>query len=226
MEKLKNRKLPVYSRGEEIANMVTHIAGAIFAFAALLLCVFFAAWKNNILGVVSGTIYGLTMLLVYIISSVYHGLKEEDAFVGKRVMQVFDHCDIYGLIIGSFSPIVLCGLVKTHPVLAWTSYGIVIATSLIGMIFTAIDFKKYRVVSYAMYFISGWSVLMTVKAMHDTFGLAFIVLLLCGGAVYTLGMIFFVLELRNHKYCHSIFHLFIIGGSVLQFIPIFRWCIL
>lgn len=224
--KIKERPLPVYSQGEEIANMTTHIAGAVLAFAGLLLCVIASAWKNNVPGIVSGALYGVSMLTVYIVSSVYHGLEEKKAFIGKRVMQVIDHCDIYGLIVGSFSPIVLCGLIDTHPVLAWTSYGIVIATSVLGTVFTAIDFKKYRWISYSMYFISGWSVLMTVKAMFETYGAAFIVLLLAGGAVYTLGMIFFVLEIKNHRYCHSVFHLFIIGGSVLQFIPIFRCCML
>lgn len=224
--KLKNRKLPVYTRGEEIANMVTHIAGAVFALVSLFLCVIFSAWNKNVYGIVSGLIYGISMMIVYIVSSVYHGLDERNAFIGKRVMQVIDHCDIYGLIVGTFSPIVLCGLIKTNPALAWTSYGIVLLTSLIGIIFTAIDFHKFRVLSYSLYFISGWSVLMTIKAMYETFGLGFILLLIFGGAVYSLGMIFFVLETKHHRYCHSVFHLFIIGGSVLQFIPIFKYCML
>ena len=224
--RLKSRKLPSYSRGEEIANMVTHIAGAAFAIVSLLLCVIFSAWSKNIPGIISGLIYGISMTVVYVVSSVYHGLDEQAAFIGKRVMQVIDHCDIYGLIVGTFSPIVLCGLIKTNPVLAWTSYGIVLITSVIGIVFTAIDFHKFKAVSYGLYFVSGWSVLMTVKVMYETFSLSFIVLLICGGAVYSLGMIFFVLETKHHRYCHSIFHLFIIGGSVLQFIPIFKYCML
>lgn len=224
--KIENRKLPDYTKGEEIANMVTHIAGAVFALTSLLLCVIFAAWNRNVLGIVSGLIYGISMTVVYVVSSIYHGLNEQDAFIGKRVMQVIDHCDIYGLIVGTFSPIVLCGLIKTKPVLAWVSYGVVLITAVVGTVFTAIDFHKFRGVSYALYFVSGWSVLMTVKAMYETFGLQFLVLIICGGAVYSLGMIFYVLETKHYKYCHSIFHLFIIGGSVLQFIPIFKYCML
>lgn len=226
MHKLKNRKLPGYSRGEEIANMVTHVVGAAFALVSLFLCVIVGAWKHNVLGIVSGMIYGVSMMVVYTISSVYHGLDERSAFIGKRVMQVIDHCDIYGLIMGTFSPIVLCGLIQNRPALAWTSYGIVLLTSVVGIVFTAIDFHKFRIISYAMYFVSGWSVLMTVKAMYEIFGLLFVVLLVSGGVVYTLGMIFFVLEVKHHRYCHSIFHVFILGGSVLQFITIFRACYL
>lgn len=226
MHKLKNRKLPDYSRGEEIANMVTHLTGAVFALVSLFLCVIAAAWNHNIPGIVSGIIYGLSMMVVYTISSVYHGLDEKTAFIGKRVMQVIDHCDIYGLIVGTFSPIVLCGLVRSKPALAWTSYGIVLLTSVIGIVFTAIDLHKFRVISYVMYFLSGWSVLMCVKAMYEFYGLLFVILLVCGGVVYTLGMIFFMLEIKHYRYCHSIFHIFIIGGSVLQFITIFRSCYL
>lgn len=221
---LKRRKLPDYSKGEEIANMVTHIVGAVFALVCLLLCITFAAWNKNIPGIISGLIYGISMMVVYIVSSIYHGLDEKYSFIGKRVMQVIDHCDIYGLIIGTFSPIVLCGLVKTRPVLAWTSYGIVLVTSIVGIIFTAIDFHKFKWVSYSLYFVSGWSVLITIKAMYDTYGLSFFILLIAGGIVYSLGMIFYFLQTKNHKYCHSVFHLFIIAGSVIQFIPIFKYC--
>ncbi len=222
--RLKNRKLPSYSKGEETANMITHIAGAAFAAVALFLCVISAALNRNAAGIVSGMIYGISMLVVYTVSSVYHGLNENGAFIGKRVMQVIDHCDIYGLIVGTFSPIVLCGLIKTNPLLACVSYGIVLVTSVVGVVFTAIDFHKYRGVSYSLYFVSGWSVLMTAKAMYETFGSEFVILLVCGGAVYTLGMIFYKLEIKHHKYCHSVFHIFILAGSVLQFVPIFKYC--
>lgn len=222
--RLKSRKLPDYSKGEEIANTVTHIVGAVPAFAGLLFCVVFAVWNKNVPGIISGAVYGASMMTVYIVSSIYHGLDEKRAFTGKRVMQVIDHCDIYGLIVGTFSPIVLCGLTDTHPVPAWTSYSIVLVTAVVGTVFTAIDFQKFRGISYSLYFVSGWSVLMTFRAMYETYSHTFLMLIFAGGVVYCLGMIFFVLETRRHRYCHSVFHLFIIGGSVLQFIPIFRFC--
>lgn len=221
---IRDRKLPEYSKGEEVFNMVTHIAGSAFAVLALILCVVFAALHKNPLGILSGILYGTSMIIVYVISSVYHGLNPKRAGIGKRVMQVLDHCDIYGLIIGTFAPIVFSGLRKANPLLAWISFGIVCLVSVIGIVFTAIDFKKYKVVSYGAYFVAGWSVLMTVREIYRAFPPEFLILLITGGAVYTLGMIFFALGSKKHKYCHSIFHLFILAGSIIQFIPIFKYC--
>lgn len=218
------RPLPSYSRGEEIMNMVTHIVGGAFAFLSLVMCVAAAAWHRNLSGVLSGIIYGCSMIVVYVVSSVYHGLDPKASYRGKKVMQVVDHCDIYGLIVGTFAPVVFTGLRRTYPVLGWISFGVTLVTAIVGIVFTAIDFKRYRVVSYASYFIAGWSVLITVYAMYKTFSGVFLALMIVGGAVYTLGMIFFWLELRHKKYCHGVFHLFILAGSIIQFIAIFRYC--
>lgn len=220
-----SRRLPQYTKGEEIANMVTHILGGVFALFSLLMCTAFAAWNKNIYGLVSGVIYGISMIVVYVVSSVYHGLDPDRAYKGKVVLRVLDHCDIYGLIVGTFVPIALTGLRQVSPVAAWTSLCLVILTAIIGTVFTAIDFSKFRVISYGAYFVAGWSVIMTVKQMLLAFSKEFIVLLVVGGAVYTLGMIFYGLQCKGYKYCHSIFHLFILAGSVIHFIAIFKYCI-
>ncbi|MGN1418459.1 MAG: hemolysin III family protein, partial [Acutalibacteraceae bacterium] len=102
-----SRSLPPYSKTEETANMVTHILGGVFAFFSLMMCVGYAAWHKNVYGVVSGLIYGISMIVVYVISSVYHGLDPERAYKGKVVLRVLDHCDIYGLIVGPFAPLAL-----------------------------------------------------------------------------------------------------------------------
>lgn len=222
---IRDRELPLYSKGEEIFNMVTHIVGGTFAIAALVLCVVFAALHKNVYGIISGAIYGVSMIIVYVISSVYHGLDPDSAGIGKRVMQVLDHCDIYGLIIGSFAPIAFTGLRKSNPLLAGISFSIVCVVAVVGTVFTAIDLKKYRVISYGAYFVAGWSVLMTVYEIYKAFPIAFLVLLVLGGVVYSLGMIFFVLETKNHKFCHSVFHIFILAGSIIHFIAIFKYCI-
>lgn len=222
---LADRKLPHYTRSEEIFNMVTHIVGGAFALAALVVCTVFAALHRNVAGVVSGAVYGVSMVLVYVVSSVYHGLDPHRAGRGKRVMQVIDHCDIYGLIVGSFAPVALTGLRQHNPVLAWVAFGAVCAVSVIGVVFTAIDFNKFGPISYGAYFLAGWSVLSTVRALHAAFSKEFIILLIAGGLVYTSGMIFFLLEMKEHKYCHSVFHIFIVLGSVLHFIAIFKYCI-
>ena len=102
--KIKDRVLPVYSRGEEVMNMVTHIAGGALAVVAMLLCLIRSAMNGNICGILSSAVYGTTMITMYTISSVYHGLKPN---LGKKVMQVIDHCTIYFLIAGTYTPITL-----------------------------------------------------------------------------------------------------------------------
>lgn len=221
----RSRSLPTYSKTEEIANMITHILGGVFAFFSLVMCVGYAGWHKNAYGVVSGLIYGISMIVVYVISSVYHGLDPDKAYKGKVVLRVLDHCDIYGLIVGTFAPIALTGLRKVSPVTAWVSLGLVLLTAIIGTVFTAIDFSKFKVISYGAYFVAGWSVIMTVKQMLEAFSAEFIVLLIVGGVVYTSGMIFYALQCKGYKYCHSIFHLFIFAGSVIHFFAIFKYCI-
>ena len=114
--KLKDRQLPDYTKGEEWLNTITHIAGAVLGIVALILCVLQAASKRNIWGVVGASIYGTSLIVLYSVSSVYHGMKPGMA---KKVMQVIDHCTIYFLIAGSYTPIVLSALRPVYPGLAW-----------------------------------------------------------------------------------------------------------
>ncbi len=219
------RTLPDFTRTEEVLNMATHILGAVFGVVALVLCVVFAALHHNPAGVISGAIYGASMIMCYTVSSVYHGIdpKTKKRTRGKKVMRVLDHCDIYFLIAGSYTPMALTALRVAHPVVAWVSLGIVWGVCIFGCVFTAIDFHKYSVLSFTSYFLAGWSVLAAMPAIYGTFGMEFIVLVLTGGVVYTLGMVFFALQ-QKYRYCHSVFHLFILGGSALQFIPILKYC--
>ena len=114
--KLCDRVLPRYTKGEEIFNMVTHIVGGGIGVAALVLCVVFAALNGNSLGIVCGAIFGVSMITLYTMSSIYHGLR---VGTGKKVFQIIDHCTIYFLIAGTYTPMLLCSLAKAHPVAAW-----------------------------------------------------------------------------------------------------------
>ena len=118
---LKERSFPNYTRGEEIANMVTHIVGGAVAIAITVLCIIMAASHGNVWGVVSSSIYGGTMIVMFTVSSVYHGLHKN---TGKQVMRIIDHCDIYFLIAGTYTPILLTAIRSDHPGLAWTIFGI------------------------------------------------------------------------------------------------------
>lgn len=220
--KLDDRRLPGFSRGEEIANMITHIAGGAFGIAALVLCCVFAVRRQNYWGLAGGIIYGVMLIYLYTISSVYHGITPERA---KKVMQVLDHCSIFGLILGSYFPILLTGVREQNKVIFYIVLALVCAGTCVCVPFTAIDFKRYEKICMSGYFVIGWSALLMLYPLYKAYGIEMILWLLGGGAVYSLGMIFFAFG-RKKKYFHTIFHLFILGGTALQFVAIFKFCIL
>lgn len=214
--KLADRTLPDYSKGEEIFNMVSHIVGGALGIAALVLCIITAAKAGSAIGVVSSCIYGSTLILLYTMSSVYHGLNPS---IGKKVMQVLDHCTIYFLIAGSYTPILLVAMRSKYPTLAWTLFGIVWGCAIVACTLTAIDLRKYRVFSMICYLAMGWVIIFFIKQTYEVMRLGGIILLITGGIAYTIGSVLYGLG-KKKKWMHSIFHLFIIAGSVLHFFAI------
>ena len=212
--KLKDRILPKYSKGEEIFNMTSHIVGGALGIVALVLCVVFAAIHHNGYGVVSGAIYGVTMILLYTMSSIYHGLKPEK--FSKKVFQVLDHCSIFLLIAGSYTPFCLCTFREYNTALGWTIFGIIWAIAILGIALNSIDIKKYKVFSMICYLGMGWCIIFTANLFPKLLGVGGTVFLVAGGIIYSLGAILYALG-KKHKWMHSIFHLFILLGSLLQF---------
>ena len=152
-QKLDDRILPTYTRGEEIFNMVSHIVGGAAGLAAIVLCVIFAAVHKNPYGVVGSAIYGATMIILYTCSSIYHGLSPKRK--AKKVFQIIDHCSIFILIAGSYTPICLTALREFDPQLAWWIFGIVWAAAILGITLNAIDLRRYRVFSMICYIAMG-----------------------------------------------------------------------
>ena len=214
--KLSDRKLPNYSRGEERMNMITHIVGGAIGIAVLTLCVIKAAMNDNIYGIVTSAIYGATMVAMYTISSVYHGLKPN---MGKKVMQVIDHCTIYFLIAGTYTVIVLSALRPAYPGLGWGLFGFEWGMALIACTFTAIDLKKYNVFSMICYIGMGWAIIPFWRQVLDVLTAGGFGFLLAGGIAYTIGSILYGLGSKK-KWMHSVFHIFVILGSVLQFFAV------
>lgn len=212
--KLKDRILPKYSKGEEIFNMTSHIVGGALGIVALILCVVFAAIHHNGYGVVSGAIYGVTMILLYTMSSIYHGLKPER--FSKKVFQVLDHCSIFLLIAGSYTPFCLCTFREYNTALGWTIFGIIWAIAILGIVLNSIGIKKYKVFSMICYLGMGWCIIFTANLFPKLLGVGGTVFLVAGGIIYSLGAILYGLG-KKHKWMHSIFHLFILLGSLLQF---------
>ncbi|MDY5948321.1 MAG: hemolysin III family protein [Oscillospiraceae bacterium] len=215
--KLRDRVLPRYTKGEEIFNMVSHIVGGALGITATVLCVIFAAIHHNVYGVVSGALFGVTMIVLYTMSSIYHGLKP--SLTAKKVFQVIDHCSIYLLIAGTYTPFSLCTLREYKTWLGWTVFGIIWGLAALGITLNAIDLKSFRVISMILYLGMGWCIIFTGKIIFDCLGVAGFCLLLAGGVSYTIGSIFYGLG-RKQKYIHSVFHLFVVLGSLLHFLCI------
>ena len=218
--KLKDRVLPTYTKGEEIFNMVSHIVGASLGLIFTIACIVVAANHGNVAGIVSGLIYGITMMVLYIMSSIYHGLKPERT--SKKVFQIIDHCTIFLLIAGSYTPFALCTFRRYDPVFGWTLFLTIWAIAILGVVLNAIDLRRYRVFSMICYIAMGWCIIVKASLLPELLGITGVVLLAGGGIAYTVGTIFYGLGTKI-KYFHSIFHLFIVLGSILQFICIIMY---
>ena len=212
--KLKDRELPVYTKGEEIFNMTSHIVGAVLGVVAIVLCVIMAAVHRNVYGIISGAIYGTTMLILYTMSSIYHGLSPR--CTGKKVLQVLDHCTIFLLIAGSYTPFALCMFREYDTATGWTIFGLIWSMAILGIVLNAIDLKKYKTFSMICYLVMGWAIIGKVNLFPQLLATPGIILLVLGGVAYTLGAVIYGLG-KKHKYMHSVFHLFILLGSLLQF---------
>ena len=212
--KLADRVLPYYTRGEEIFNMVTHIIGGALGIVTIVLGVIMAASHGNIYGIVTGSIYGFTMLLLYTISSLYHGLKPNTT--AKKVFQILDHCTIYILIAGSYTPIALCTIREIDPVAGWWIFGIIWFSAVLGITLNAIDLKSTKIFSMISYLIMGWCIVFKFNLLLQAMQKGGIIFLVAGGIAYTVGAIFYGFG-KKVKYFHSIFHIFIFIGSLLQF---------
>ena len=219
--KLRDRLLPKYTKGEEITNMVTHIVGGSFGVAYLVLCVIFAAIHRNPMGVVSSAIYGASVVSLFTLSSVYHGLVPSTA---KKVLQVLDHCTIYFMIAGTYTPITLCALRSRNTALGWTVFCIVWGVCALAVTLTAIDLKKYSKFSMVCYIAMGWCIIFSAKPTFQALTLPGTMFLLIGGILYTIGAVLYGMG-KKKKYVHSIFHVFVVLGSLMHFFCIFFYVI-
>lgn len=211
--RLRDRLLPTYTDGEERFHMISHIVGGGFGVLALVLCVVKAALSHNVPGVVGSSIYGASLIALYTMSSVYHGLRPPMA---KKVLQVLDHCTIYFLIGGTYTPILLCSIRTVSPDWAWTLFGIVWGLAALATVFTAIDLKKYAVFSMCCYIGMGWCVLLAARTVVQAIAPGGLWLLLGGGIAYTVGAVLYGLG-KKRRYMHALFHVFVLIGSVLHF---------
>lgn len=210
--KLRDRVLPDYTHGEELANMISHITGGALGIVALAACLWISIAHKSAWGIVSSAVYGFSFIQLYAISSIYHGLRPGTA---KKVLQVIDHCSIYLFIAGTYTPIMLCLLRPAHPGWAWSLLGVVWGFAALAITLNAVDLKKYAVFSMICYIAMGWCIVIGVKPMLEVMPAPGMVLLVAGGIAYTAGAVCYGLG-RKRRYIHSVFHLFVVAGSVLH----------
>lgn len=202
-----------YSSLEETANAVTHGVGVLLSIAALVLCVVFAAMKSDPWLVVACAIYGASMVLLYLSSTLYHGIRRIGA---KRVFLVLDHSCIYLLIAGTYTPFLL-GPVRGP--WGWTMFGIVWGCAVIGVVKESLARKRGGWVSSVIYLAMGWMVAVLITKLYATLSMFGFVMLLAGGALYSLGVVFYLM--KRMPYSHAIWHLFVVAGSVCHFFSVF-----
>lgn len=202
----------VYSRKEEVANAVTHGLGAALSIAGLTLLIVFASLKGTAWHVTSFTVYGVTMLMLYVASTLVHSFREGKV---KDLFETFDHSCIYLFIAGTYTPIMLTVL---RSPLGWTLFGIVWGIAVAGIVFKAFFTKRFLYLSTLFYVLMGWMVVFAWGPLQNAMSPSGLNLLIAGGVLYTLGTIFYVW--RAFPYHHAVWHLFVLAGSVVHFFAI------
>lgn len=218
--KLKDRSLPGYSRREELFHMISHIVGGALGVIACCTCVIKAFLHGGAYEITAAFLYGLSMILLYTMSSIYHGLRDGTA---KKVLQIMDHCSIFLLIAGTYTPVSLVSLRRLSPALGWSVFAIVWGLSILGTTFNAIDLKKYSKLSMILYLLLGWCIILTGPSAIRAMGMPCLMLMLAGGISYTLGAIFYAVGGKGAKplpYMHGVFHIFVVLGSLLHYLAI------
>jgi hemolysin III len=202
---------------EEIANAISHGLGTLLAIAGTPVLIVYAALHGDALSVVSASLYGASMILLYLFSTLYHSITNKS---GKRVLQVFDHCSIFILILGTYIPVTL-GLIRGW--LGWTLFGINAAVALIGIVLNAVSVQKFHKFSLLLYLLSGWSVLPAIKPLLSLITPGGFALVLAGGLFYTVGVWFYRRE--EVRYMHLVWHLFVLAGSICHYFFVLFYCL-
>lgn len=206
------KKKRKYSVGEEISHSITHGIGTLLSIAALVILLVFSSIQKNPWKIVSFSIYGASLILLYLSSTIYHSLSFTKS---KKVLEKIDHSMIYLLIAGTYTPILLGPLRNT---MGWVLFGIIWFLAIVGIIFKSFFFNKNKVVSTVIYIIMGWLIIINIKQVLLLIPKGMFIWLLLGGIAYTVGTIFYLW--KKQPYAHFIWHLFVLAGSILHFFGI------
>ena len=206
--------IPPYSMGEEISNAVSHGLGAILSVAALVLMLVRA---RGAMAITTAALFGSAMVLLYTVSCLYHALPPY--LLGKKVLRVLDHCNVFLLVFGTYIPVALLGVTGTR---GWTLFGLVAFFTLLGIVFTAVDLERFQLAAVLCQLLSGWSILIGVSALLQAVGVQGVAWMLAGGVMYTVGAVLYGVG-KHKKYYHSVFHVFCLLGSLCHFWAIYQY---
>ena len=207
-----------YTLGEELFNSISHGVGVLAAIACCAVIVVFSAFTGDPWKIVSSSVYGACMILLFLFSTLYHSLTNATA---KKVFRAFDHLRIFLLIAGSYTPITL---VTLRGPLGWTLFGIVWGAAILGIVFNSISVERFKKFSMIAYIATGWAIVMAIGPLVKAIQTPGIVLLAAGGVMYTVGIWFY--KKKSVRYMHSIWHLFVLAGALLQYFAILFYIIL
>lgn len=216
-EQVKHRiSIPKYTLGEELISAISHGVGALLGIAALVLCIVKSCNPFDGYKLASSIVFGLTVTLLYLMSCLYHSLKVNKA---KRVFRVIDHCTIFLLIAGTYTPYTLVSLRGT---LGWWIFGIIWGIATLGIVLNAVNLKKFAKLSVACYLIMGWIIVFAYQYMVQVMHPTALSLLIWGGVAYTVGAVLYAIGSKK-KYFHSVFHFFCLAGTILHFFSIYLY---
>lgn len=206
--------LPDYTLGEEIFNSISHGVGALLAIAGCaVLIVSCAVHGSGAKAIVSASVFGASLIILYTMSTLYHALTNPTA---KRVFRVFDHDTIFLLIAGTYTPYVLCCIEPMW--LGWTIFGCIWGAAVLGIVFSSISLEKFSKFSTICYVLMGWGIILAIKPLYLALSKFSLITLIAGGLCYSLGVIFY--KKHSIRYFHSIWHLFVIAGSILHYFSV------
>ena len=208
---------PKYTLSEELISAISHGIGVLLAIAGMVLCIVKAAMDGNTIGVVSSSLYGSFMIILYLMSTLYHSFKP--TVKAKKVFRIFDHCSIFLLIFGTYLPYTL---VTLKGALGWTLFGIVLGAAILGIVLNAVNLEKFKKLSMVCYLVMGWTIIGAIKQVYNNIDLNGLILLALGGVIYTIGAVIYGLG-KKVKYMHSVWHIFVLLGTILQFFSIYLY---
>lgn len=206
------QEIAPYRFKEELFNSITHGAGILLSIAALVLMIVFSSIYGSTRHVVSCTIFGVTLILLYTASTLYHSFRKPEI---KKVFRIFDHSCIYLLIAGTYTPFLLITL---RGILGWTMFGVIWFMAIAGVVFKIFFVHRLKIVSVIAYVFMGWMIIFAIKPLVNTLPSDGIFWLVAGGLAYTLGVIFYAW--KKLPFNHAIWHLFVLGGSICHFFAV------